>query len=140
VRFWDSSALVPLLLEEPETTRLRQLGAADPHLALWWGSPVECASAIARAERSGVLSSPVARDVERRAASLWDAAHHVEPTEDVRVAALRVLRLHPLRAADALQLAAALAWCRGRTSGAPFVCLDDRLREAASREGFLVEP
>jgi len=58
----------------------------------------------------------------------------------VRARAARLLSLHPLRAADALQLAAALVWCRERTAEAPFVCLDDRLRLAAAREGFRVLP
>jgi hypothetical protein len=71
---------------------------------------------------------------------MLDEAHVVEPTDDVRIHALRVLRLHPLRAADALQLAAAIVWCRARPYGAAFVCLDDRLRGAAAREGFTVEP
>jgi hypothetical protein len=45
-----------------------------------------------------------------------------------------------LRAADALQLAAALVWCQGDPLQHGFVCLDQRLREAARREGFTALP
>jgi hypothetical protein len=64
----------------------------------------------------------------------------VEPSREVREHAGRVLLLHPLRAADAVQLASALLWTRGRPAGHDLVCLDDRLREAATREGFTVLP
>jgi hypothetical protein len=47
---------------------------------------------------------------------------------------------HPLRAADALQLGAALVWCEEQSHGEVFVCLDARLREAARREGFSLAP
>lgn len=67
-------------------------------------------------------------------------ATEVRPSDEVRARAMRLLSIHPLRAADALQLAAALVWCRERTAGAGFVCLDGRLREAAGREGFEVLP
>lgn len=59
---------------------------------------------------------------------------------EVRNQAIRLLGLHPLRAADALQLAAALVWADRRPRGHPFVCLDAGLREAAHAEGFSVLP
>jgi hypothetical protein len=59
----------------------------------------------------------------------------VQPGDLVREQALRLLRVHTLRAADALQLAAALEWA-GAPTDADFVTFDDRLREAAVREGF----
>jgi hypothetical protein len=58
------------------------------------------------------------------------------PSEAIRAAAERLLAVHVLRAADAFQLAAALAWCGGRPAGHSVVTLDLRLREAASIEGF----
>jgi hypothetical protein len=39
-----------------------------------------------------------------------------------------------------MQLAAATIMAGGRTAQAGFLAFDDRLREAASREGFLVGP
>lgn len=56
VRFWDSSALVTLLLEQPRSAHARTLAAEDGEMMVWWGSAVECASAIARLHRDGQLS------------------------------------------------------------------------------------
>jgi uncharacterized protein len=64
----------------------------------------------------------------------------VEPTQRLLSRAERILSVHPLRAADALQLASAIAWSDGDTDGRAFVCLDVRLREAARREGFSLAP
>jgi len=63
----------------------------------------------------------------------------MSPDEEVRRQARRLLRVHPLRAADALQLGAAIVWA-GRYEGREFVSLDARLREAARLEGFAVLP
>jgi len=76
----------------------------------------------------------------RRLAEMIEDADVIEPTLRLRERAGRVLRAHPLRAADALQLAAALVWCDDASSGETFVSLDDRLRGAARREGFTIQP
>jgi predicted nucleic acid-binding protein len=140
MRFWDSSAVLPLALHEPASAEMERLLRLDPDVVLWWATPVECASALAQSVRQGRLSlaaEAAARAVVER---LKASAFEVRPLEEVRARAGRLLALHPLRAADALQLAAALVWCRERTAEAPFVCLDDRLRLAAAREGFAVLP
>lgn len=62
----------------------------------------------------------------------------IQPTEDLREQSERLLRIHNLRAADSLQLAAALIWCNGRPRGRFFVVADVRLAEAAEAEGFSV--
>jgi hypothetical protein len=59
----------------------------------------------------------------------------IEPSEALRQGAMRLLRVHPLRAADTLQLAAALVWA-GIAAGRGFVTLDQRLADAARAEGF----
>src|SRR6202007_2662803 len=51
VKFWDASAIVPLLIAEAPTRRLQALAAGDPDILVWWGSPVECVSALARLDR-----------------------------------------------------------------------------------------
>lgn len=140
MKFWDASAVVPLCLREPATHRLRRVAEDDGVLVAWWGTPVECWSAFARLRRDGVLSpsgEERARGVLSRLTEAWT---EIEPSREVRERAGRVLLLHPLRAADSLQLAAALLWTRGRPAGHHFVCLDERLREAAAREGFAVLP
>ena len=57
-----------------------------------------------------------------------------------RKSAIRILRVHPLRAADALQLAAAIAAAEDNPATLPFVTFDDRLGQAAARDGFVVVP
>ncbi len=135
MRFWDSPALVPLMLTQPRTERAKQLLKEDPELVVWWGSAVECASAIARLHRDGHLT----QSEEQAARALLDLLRsswfEVQPSDGVREQALRILRLHPLRAADALQLAAALEWAGAPPDGG-FVTFDDRLQDAAQREGF----
>lgn len=137
MRFWDSSAIVPLLLDQPATRGLTALARDPEGLAVWWGTVVECASAIARTSRASVISSAEESQALSLLTAIAAAWTEIQPTEGVRNAARRLLRVHPLRAADAMQLAAALAWA----DGAPdlrFVTRDERLAEAARREGFAV--
>lgn len=124
-----------LILQQPQTKRVRQLLAEDDELVVWWGSAVECASAIARLQRDGHLSAPAERDARSLLDLLRKSWFEVQPGDAVREQALRLLRVHSLRAADALQLSAALEWAGTPPEGG-FVTLDDRLLEAAQREGF----
>jgi predicted nucleic acid-binding protein len=135
MRFWDSSAIVPLLLEQPSSNVARTLLHQDPDVVAWWATSVECASALARLRREGHL------DASQEAAALRLLEHfrqrwyEVLPGESVRGSALRILRLHPLRSADALQLAAALEWSGTPASGV-VVTFDERLARSAELEGF----
>ena len=140
MRFWDASALIPLCLQERQSTALKRLAQEDESLAVWWGSSVECLSSFARLRREAALSETEEEQARLILRALQGALTEIEPTPAVREQAGRVLRLHPLRAADALQLAAALVWCQGDPLQHGFVCLDQRLREAARREGFTVFP
>ena len=112
----------------------------DPEMMVWWASPVECASAVHRLRREGVFTPAVAALLLAGLATALDAANAVAPGNEVCAKALRLLAVHPLRAADALQLAAALLWAREIPGGRDFVCLDERLRTAAILEGFQVLP
>jgi uncharacterized protein len=67
--------------------------------------------------------------------STW---HEVEPVEVVRRVARRLLQMHQVRAADALQLGAAIAAAEGDPATLPFVSLDGQLNAAAEREGFAI--
>jgi predicted nucleic acid-binding protein len=117
---------------------MRALYRSDFGVLAWWGAQVECESAISRLERDGMLrggSANRARGRLDRFAATWQ---EVQPSELLRDAARRLLRVHELRAADALQLAAASAASEGRPMTLTFVCLDERLAAAAEREGFPV--
>ena len=144
MRFWEASAVAALCLEESRSPDLDRLLRKDPRMTVWWATPVECASAIARHRRAGTLSAAeedAAFDVLDRLSSVW---YEIQAGRLVRSYAFRVLRVHPLKAADALQLAAALVWAGTPASGAApsaeFVTLDDRLAEAARLEGLAVLP
>jgi predicted nucleic acid-binding protein len=139
VKFWDSSAILPLLLDERTSASVAAVYENDERQIVWCLTEVEAVSALARRERQG--GKPV--DVERARTTLkilserWE---EVTSVESVRTRAIRLLGTHGLRAADALQLAAALVFCDERTESLPFVCLDDRLAEAARKEMFPVLP
>jgi predicted nucleic acid-binding protein len=136
VKFWDSSAIVPLLVPEAETSSMQRVYRADPAILAWWATEVECTSAIARRERAGHISDTTVEAAFRRLTALRAGWHEVEPTDELRESARRFLRVHDLRAADALQLAAAFFVAEAQPSTLEFVSLDDRLVAAARREGF----
>jgi uncharacterized protein len=136
MKFWDASAVVPLLMTEATTTRLQSVAAADPSMLVWWVTEVECASAIARLERDGELDEAATIQAFDRLKRLADGWHEVDPSDAVREAAVRFLRVHHLRAADALQLAAAFVAAERRPSSLEVITLDDRIAAAARREGF----
>jgi len=108
LKYWDSSALVALVLDEPRSAERRATVRRDPAIVTWWGSRIECASALNRLERDGRFKGDGLDRSLDQLALLADSWIEIEPLEQVRRRAIRLLRLHPLRAADALQLAAAL--------------------------------
>ena len=134
--FWDTSAIVPLLLDEPASSETRELARRDPAILVWWATEVECRSAIARRRRADAVPIEHADEVLGRLKLLQGSWHEVAPVQEVRSHAGRLLRRHPLRAADALQLGAALTWAAARPEGHGFATLDRRLAMAARGEGF----
>ena len=136
MRFWDASAVVPLLLREEATAACRRLYEADPQVLVWWGTEVECTSAICRRERSGDLDPTDADQALASLERIREHWHEVQAASTVQIQARRLLRLHPLRTADALQLAAALVASESRPASLPFVALDLRLARAAKLEGL----
>jgi predicted nucleic acid-binding protein len=138
LRFWDSSAIVPLLVDEAKTEAMLALAQDDPAMLVWWATEIECVSAIARLEREDDLSSDATLAALERLDALVEGWNEVQPVEAARRSARRLLRVHSLRAADALQLAAAVAAAEGDPASLEIVTLDDRLTAAARREGFVV--
>lgn len=136
MRFWDSSAIVPLLTEESGREPLLAILESDPVMVVWWGTPVELASALSRRERDGGLTSAEVTSAIERLRALERAWHELIPTDALRGRARRLLRVHALRAADSLQLAAALSIAGDDLASVAFVSLDRRLVDAARREGL----
>jgi uncharacterized protein len=140
MRFWDSSAVVPLLLDEPSSDTVRSLLREDAAMVAWRLAGTEVVSALWRRRRADELDEAARRFAEQGLALLESRWTSVEDAAYVDRRARRLLAAHPLRAADALQLAAALVACDERSDVLPFVTLDDRLAEAGRREGFVVVP
>lgn len=138
MRFWDSSAVVPLLVSEVATPAMLALAQDDPQMLVWWAAEVDCVSAIARLERQDDLSGEAALASLERLNALAESWNEVQPVDGARRTALRLLRTHNLRAAVALQLAAAIVAAEGQPASIEIVTLDDRLTDAARREGFVV--
>lgn len=138
--FWDSSALLAILAEQPSGSELQSIMEDNQGAFIWWGTRVELVSGVCRLRREGLVGDRQTSLLMAKIEQLTNETDQVEPTDQVRTTAIRVLRVHTLRAADALQLAAALVLSEHDPAGAPFVCLDKRLRDAAAREGFGMLP
>lgn len=140
MKFWDTSAIIPLLVMEPMTRIVSDILAGNRHMHVWWATEVECVSALARRERENAIPSTSIEIALNRLALLREDWNEIAAGTGVRSTAKRLLRVHALRAADALQLAAASALSEGARASVTIVSLDDRLRDAARREGFLLLP
>lgn len=140
MRFWDSSALVPLFVTQPASARVASFLEDDEDVFVWALTDVEIGSAVARLEREGLLTPARAQEIDRDVETLLQRAMTIELAAKVKSRARRLVRSHTLRAADALQLGAALVACNDEPVGFEFVCIDARLADAARREGFTVRP
>ncbi|OGQ81317.1 MAG: hypothetical protein A3F90_03365 [Deltaproteobacteria bacterium RIFCSPLOWO2_12_FULL_60_19] len=140
MRFWDTSAIIPLCVNEANSATVKAALNRDPSMVVWWAARTECVSALARQVREGSLTAAGERQARQVLQPLIDSWIEIQPTDVVRETAERSLAVHPLRAADAFQLAAALQWCQRQTRDAVFVSFDGRLRDASHREGFTVLP
>ena len=139
MRFWDSSAILALLLREERSVETLRIYREDVELAVWCLTEVEVVSALSRRVREGIEPDDE-RGARAQLEFLVTRWMEVSSLESVRSRALRLVATHSLRAADALQLAAAVVSCDERTESLPFVCLDERLADAARKERFPVLP
>jgi hypothetical protein len=140
MKFWDSSAIIPLCLKEQMSEMVKRLIKSDEDLVVWWATRVECLSALSRRRREGVLSTSSELKAKAILSALSAEWSEIQPNELVRQRAERLLAIHPLRSSDAFQLAAALIWAQENPQDLEIVCLDQNLREAAHKEGFTILP
>jgi hypothetical protein len=138
VRFWDTSALLPLFVAETESARARSWLRRDPVVLVWALTRVELLSALARRERKEPSSARALARARTQVLAAWEEWSEIVALEPVRRQAERLVLVHPLRAADALQLGAGLVAADSRPEGLEFVTLDERLATAAEKEGFTV--
>ena len=139
MRFWDTSAIVPLLITEPQSDAMRSILADDAMIVTSAITPIEITSALWRRRHRGEVSAPAHHDADRAFADLSRRWREVVLSAVVTEAALRILTRYPLRTLDALQLASALV-LTPRPNDLPFVTLDKRMKAIARAEGFPTLP
>ena len=138
--FWDASAIVPLCIRESQSQSVYDLLREDPAMVVWWGTLVECRSALARLRRENLLDEQTIAAAELFLEPLQKSWSEILPSRQLREGALRAIAVHGLKAADSLQLAAALVWSNFQPSGHAFACFDRQLQQAAHNEGFRIVP
>ena len=140
MKFWDSSALVPLLVKERETRYCLKTLSEDQEMLVWCLSKVEVISALCRRLKEKAFGEEEFQKAKRHLNDIMERAYEVQAIEKVRARALRLLEVHPLRVADACQLAAALVATQEDPHRLAMLCFDQNLRNAALKEGFIVNP
>ncbi|MCP4667977.1 MAG: type II toxin-antitoxin system VapC family toxin [Deltaproteobacteria bacterium] len=140
MKFWDSSAIVPLIVNEEETDYCLKILSHDQEMLIWCLSRLEVMSALCRQVRDRTLGDAAFQKAKTRMNDLIERAYEVKAIEKVKQRAQRLLEVHPLRAADACQLASALVASQEDPGRLSMVCFDQRLMNAATKEGFAVNP
>lgn len=138
MNFWDTSGIVALVVDEPHRIAARSVLEEDDRMAVWWGSSIEYVSAVSRRMRDGTLDAGQVDDLFHYLEELSKRWYEVQPDSNIRESARTLIRRYPLRAADGLQLAAALAIADNDPRSVGFVCFDARLNRAAAQEGLTV--
>jgi hypothetical protein len=133
--FWDASALIPLCVKQQATPVAESL-SAQYLMAVWWSTPIEMRGAFARMVRMDQLSPNGHVQAQVTLEELRSIWQEVDPSEKLREQAERLVDRFPLKAANALQLAAAMVWCIGRPKGRAFISGDSQLLDAARQLGF----
>ena len=133
--FWDSSALVPLCVRQGITPEAVSLFKTH-EIVVWWSTPVEIASALSRLLRMKQIDGSECAKARKLARVIGDFWSVIQPSDALRSKAVQLVERYDLRAADSLQLAAALEWCEDVPQGRVFLTADERLRQAALLSGF----
>ena len=133
--FWDTSALIPLCVGQ-STTPQAVAYYKSHDVVVWWATPVEISSALARLLRMQQIDAADCAKARKLAKNLADSWSMIQPSDAIRTKAAVLVERHDLRAADSLQLAAALEWCEDAPHGRVFLTVDQRLRTAALLTGF----
>ena len=136
IRFWDSSGIISLVVRQRHTRAAEGLLADGAGIAVWWATPVECSSALARLARERALDSRGADHASRRLQEISDYWIEIEPSTALRELAQAMVTRYPIKAADGLQLAAARTFSDRAAPPIDFVTFDERLGAVAQQEGF----
>jgi uncharacterized protein len=134
MKFWDTSAIVPLLIEEENSEVVAPIFLEDTSMVVWWGTSIECISAISRLEREAKITAKQANQIITQFNEIRVSWREIQAINLVKQHAERILKVHPLRAQDAQQLAACIVASSNHMM--EFVTLDKRLDIAARKEGL----
>lgn len=134
MKFWDTSAIIPLLVNERHSDLVDPIFSSDSNMITWWGTSIECISAISRLERENRISPKEHATIMARLNELRESWREIQPTPLVKQYAERILQVHPLRAQDAQQLSACLI--ANQDMVIEFITLDQRLEIAGRKEGL----
>lgn len=140
MRYWDASALIALYVDQARSTEVLTLARDGTSIATWTLTEIEIRSALARLEREKALTPSALNQARDEATQHWTTLDVIAAIDPVKLRARRLVNIHSLRAADAVQLAAAMTAVQDSSAGQAFVTLDVRLSAAAAREGFVVLP
>ena len=138
MNFWDASALIPLIVLEPQTEQCRNWYQEDPLVVCWAMTKLEILSALSRRARQGILSNEELIKSQHFLHKLSQHFHEVKDLYRVRFRAERLILIHPIKSADSQQLAAALVSTEEMPQGHRFLTFDIKLKEAARKEGFSI--
>ena len=122
-------------MEETSSERTKQL-EQDPLMVVWWGTSVEVESALFRRSSNSEIDVGNVERARTRLTFLSNSWIEIQPTDSIREMAKRLIRVHGLRSADSLQLAAALGACGNHPKNQNFLTGDQNLKRAATKEGF----
>jgi predicted nucleic acid-binding protein len=134
--FWDSSALVPLCTNEPRSRLAGKFWKQFPQKIVWWETSVEICSALARLERENIITLQKRLNAEKRLEIIEKVWTEIQPAARIKELARTFPAQHKMKAADSLQLAAALFWCKEHPKGKDFISGDEKLIKVAQTVGF----
>ena len=135
IHFLDTSALTKRYVAELGSASVRALFRSRKRIAVSRIAYAEISAAVARKERDEDLTTPRAEAIFRRLAADFDALEIVEVKAPVVTRVPDLVRRHPLRGYDAVQLACALV-VRDAKASVTFWCADRALERAAQIEGL----
>ncbi len=137
IRYFDSSALAKRYVRAEGTTEVNRW-LREAHPATCRLTEAELSSAFARRVRDGTMSARARAAALDRMSVDFKKIHVVELVPALVSRVHELLARHPLRAADSLQLAAALLLANRIGSPIEFVVYDERLAKAARAEHLRV--
>lgn len=138
MKFWDTSALVPLIVDEPTTPAMRRHLSEDRDVVVWMLTSAELLSTLGRLGRMAPELADLLPGTRLDAMDLFKRWAAVTAVDEVKRRAERLVGVHPLSAADAMQLGAAILASGDRPETLDFVTLDQPLARCAQLEGFRV--